>query len=244
MQSFGPIAPFYDELMSVVPYRMWVGYYLLLLAQQGVRPRSILDVCCGTGTMCELLHQEGFEVTGIDLSPDMIAVARRKAANKGCDIRYETADACDFELGRRFDAALSFFDSLNNILEPERFRSALGRVFEHLEPGGSFVFDLNTAYAFEQRLFDQRNLRPSARLKYDWVGEYDPSTRIITVHMTFWRDGVEFRELHRQRAYDDEEVREMLREVGFTDIRGYASYTLDPVRRKTDRVHYAALKPA
>lgn len=243
MQSFGPIAPFYDELMSVVPYRMWVGYYLLLLSQQGVKPRTILDVCCGTGTMCEMLHREGFEVTGIDLSPDMIAVARQKASQRGYSIRYETADACDFELGSKFDAALSFFDSLNNILEPERFRCALSRVFAHLEAGGSFVFDLNTAYAFEQRLFDQRNVRPSARLKYDWVGEYDPASKIITVHMTFWKDGVEFRELHRQRAYEDEEVREMLREVGFTDIRGYSSYTLDPVRRKSDRVHYAALKP-
>jgi len=243
VDSFGRLAPYYDELMSVVPYRMWVGYFLLLLSKLAVRPRSILDVCCGTGTMCEMLHQEGFEMTGIDLSPHMIEVARQKAARKGYPIRYETMDACTFELGRTFGAALSFFDSLNNILDPERFLQALRRVHAHLEPGGAFVFDLNTAYAFEQRLFDQRNLRPSARLRYDWVGDYDPQTRVITVHMTFWKDGEEFREVHRQRAYTDDEVRSMLEEAGFVDVRGYTSYTLDPIRRKSDRVHYAAVKP-
>lgn len=244
MDSFGPIAPYYDELMSVVPYRMWVGYYLLLLSQQNVHPRRILDVCCGTGTMTEMLAKEGFEMTGVDLSADMIEVAKEKATKRNLEICYHAADAAVFELGQTFDAALSFFDSLNNIIDPQRFEMALAQVFKHLEPGGSFIFDLNTAYAFEQRMFDQRNLKPSSRLRYDWVGDWNPVTRTITVHMTFWRDGEEFRETHRQRAYTDEEVRSMLANVGFEEVQTYSSYTLDPVRKKSDRVHYTALKPS
>src|SRR3569832_215507 len=110
MDSFGPVAPFYDELMKPVPYRMWVGYYLLLLAHQNVHPRNILDVCCGTGNMCELLSQEGFTMEGFDLSPDMIQVARHKARKKHLKIRYECMDASTFEMGETYDAALSFFD--------------------------------------------------------------------------------------------------------------------------------------
>jgi ubiquinone/menaquinone biosynthesis C-methylase UbiE len=240
--SFGPVAPYYDELMRVVPYRMWTSYYLLLLSVQNVVPKSVLDVCCGTGTMCEMLANEGFEMEGLDLSWGMIEEARRKAKKKGLDIRYEVADAATFEMGRTYGAALSFFDSLNNIIEPAKFQSAFHRVAAHLPPGGSFIFDLNTAYAFEARLFDQQDLRERSKLRYKWQGEWDAEARIITVRMIFWMNGEMFEETHVQRAYDEEEVRAMLAAAGFEQVRAYHSYTLDPPRFKSDRVHYSAIK--
>src|SRR5689334_8448713 len=105
MQSFGPVAPYYDELMKPVPYRMWVSYYQLLLAHQMFTPRTLLDICCGTGTMCELLTDEGFTVSGFDISPEMIRMAREKASRKGLKIRYEVADAAEASLGETYDAA-------------------------------------------------------------------------------------------------------------------------------------------
>src|SRR5437016_930908 len=81
-RSFAAVTPYYDELMKQVPYRMWTGYYLLLLSHQDIHPRRILDICCGTGTMCEMLTKEGFELAGFDLAPGMIDEARRKAERK------------------------------------------------------------------------------------------------------------------------------------------------------------------
>lgn len=243
VNSFGPVAPFYDELMRTVPYRMWVGYYLLLLSQMDAHPKSMLDVCCGTGTMCEMLHAERFALSGFDLSPGMIEVAQRKAAKKGLPIDYFVADASTFELNRVYDSAYSFFDSLNNILNPGLLQDAMKRVFEHLRPGGSFVFDLNTAYAFEARLFDQENLKGTKGLRYKWVGDWDPKSRVITVDMRFWRGDEEFVEVHRQRAHDDDEIRSMLATAGFREVQAYHSYTLDPPRFKSDRVHYTAIRP-
>jgi len=240
--SFGLIAPFYDELMRSVPYRMWSGYYLLLLSQQSVRPKRILDVCCGTGVVTEMLHREGFEMTGVDLSAPMIEEARRKAAKKKLPIRYECQDAAEMSLAESFDAAYSFFDSLNYITDPHRLSLAIGRVAAHLEPGGSFVFDLNTAYAFEQRMFDQRQTHPRAKVRYEWKGNWDPIRRMIRVEMKFWRDGKEFYEEHIQRAHSDEEIRQMLADAGFEQVRAYHSYTLDPPRRSSDRVHYTAVR--
>src|ERR1044072_6222575 len=97
MQSFGPVAPYYDELMKPVPYRMWVSYYLLLLAHQQYTPKTMLDVCCGTGTMCELMTREGFDLSGFDISPEMIQVARTKAAEKKLNIR-EGFDLSGFDI--------------------------------------------------------------------------------------------------------------------------------------------------
>lgn len=240
--AFGLVAPYYDELMKQVPYRMWVGYYLLLLAQQAVKPRRILDVCCGTGTMCEMLAREGYAMAGVDLSPGMIAEARRKAKARNLEIRYEVGDAADFDMGEPFDACYSFFDSLNNILSRARLQSAFERVARHLPAGGSFIFDMNTAYAFEARMFDQQDLKSKSRLRYKWIGDWSPDTRMIQVNMRFWYEGKSFRELHTQRAYEEDEIRAMLATAGFIDIRSYHSYTLDPPREKSDRIHFAALR--
>jgi SAM-dependent methyltransferase len=230
--------------MRPVPYRMWVAYYLLLLSQQAVRPKRILDVCCGTGTMCQMLHTEGFQMSGFDLSAEMIEEARRKIYAKMLPIRYEVADAAEFEMGETYDAAFSFFDSLNNILDRDRLQMAFGQVWKHLVPGGSWIFDVNTAYAFETKLFDQEDLKASSPLKYHWTGNWDPQTRLIRVDMLFWKNGEEFRETHTQRAYGHLELVEMLEKAGFVDIRPYNSYSLDPPRKKSDRIHYTCRKPA
>lgn len=241
MASFGPVAQHYDLLMAKVPYRMWVGYHQLLLAQQGLSPERMLDVCCGTGTIAQMLAREGRSVVGIDLSAAMIDEARRKAEGKGLNVRYEVADASNFELGEQFDAAYSFFDSLNYITEPDRIESAIMHVAHHLERGGSFIFDLNTAFAFEEKMFDQKDLRQKAPIQYRWRGDYDSRTRLIQVHMDFWRGGEHFTECHVQRAHTDEEIREWLKRAGFEFVRCYDSYTLDPPRAASDRVHYTAL---
>ena len=240
--SFAAVAPYYDELMKSVPYRMWVSYYLLLLAHQEIHPKTILDVCCGTGSMCEMLAEEGFSVEGLDLSERMVTQARRKARRKHLDIPYHVADAAKFQLNKTFDAALSFFDSLNNIIVPAQLQSAFHQVAAHLKPGGSWIFDMNTAYAFEARMFDQEHTRSNARLRYKWIGEWDPESRLITVNMRFWRNEEEFREVHRQRAYDQSEVEAMLKEAGFGHIRAFHSYTLNPPRFRSDRLHYTAIR--
>jgi ubiquinone/menaquinone biosynthesis C-methylase UbiE len=243
MLSFGPVAPYYDELMRPVPYRMWVSYYLLLLAHQQFTPKTILDVCCGTGTMCELLTDEGFELSGFDISPEMIKMAEAKAVKKKLDIQYKVADAAEVDMGCTYDSAFSFFDSLNNILDPARLQMAFHRVFEHLNPGGSFIFDLNTAYAFQQKMFDQSNMRPNAKLRYKWEGDWDADKRIITVDMKFWRGDQEFQEVHTQRAYSEDEIRAMLAKAGFEEVRAFHSYTLNPPRYTSDRFHFTALRP-
>ena len=241
MPSFGQIAPYYDRLMHQVQYKMWAGYYRLLLAQIGHKPETLLDVCCGTGSVAELLAAEGFRVTGFDISEQMVAEARRKSEANGSAADYVVADAAELDLGRKFDAAYSFFDSLNYITEPERLRAAVKHVGEHLEPGGSFIFDVNTAYAFEQGMFDQQDLREGSPLKYRWRGSFDRKTRIISISMEFWVGDEAFTEHHVQRAYSDEELRDCLSDAGMEVARVYDSYTLDPPRERSDRLHYLAV---
>lgn len=242
--SFNKIAPYYDELMAPVPYHEWVEYTKLLLAMLESTPRTMLDVCCGTGIMCERLLKEEYVMSGFDLSAAMIAKAREKALAEGLDVTYWVDDARNFKAPTQYDSAICLFDSLNNITEPAGLQSALKSVARCLKPGGAFIFDLNTEFAFTTRMFNQRNLAKKAKVRYDWKGDYDPETRLITVDMTFWIGDEEFKEIHVQRAYDMEEVMPMLEEAGFEVIRAFNSYTLDRPRRSSDRIHYACLLPS
>ncbi|MDI9635654.1 class I SAM-dependent methyltransferase [Kamptonema cortianum] len=244
MSSFGKIAPHYDLLMSNVPYDMWAGYFQLLLTRFNQEPETLLDVCCGTGSVAEILTRADYQVTGFDLSSPMIAEAKRKAVAKNLKIDYHVADARTVDLGLTFEGAYSFFDSLNYIAELEGLHQALIRIGDHLPEGAPFIFDVNTAYAFEARMFDQRENRSRAKLKYNWVGDYDPATRIIQVKMDFEWESERFTETHIQRAHSDEEVRAGLRDAGFSWVTAFDSYTLDAPRAKSDRIHYVAMKGA
>lgn len=190
--------------------------------------------------MAEMLTGDCYQVTGFDLSAEMIDAARAKATKGGFDIPYYVADAQDFKLPGEFGAAYSFFDSLNYITNLEGFRHAVDSVARHLEPGGSFIFDLNTGFAFEAEMFTQKDMRKKTDLKYEWVGEYDTNSRVIQVKMDFWKGEAHWSEHHVQRAHSDAEVREALADAGFGEVESFESYTLRKPRRTSDRLHYAA----
>jgi SAM-dependent methyltransferase len=240
MSSFTSIAPYYEDLMDGVPYAMWVSYLKLLWANIDAKPRSVLEVCCGTGKLCRLLTAEGYSLTGVDLSREMIRVARKLAP----EIHFEAQDAAEMHLGESFDAAFSFFDSLNYITDPDRTALAIRRVAEHLRPGASFAFDLNTQYAFEQDMFSQEDMKPGRKVRYKWQASWDEASRICAVHMDFWAAGRHFVETHHQRAHSLDEIEAWMSDAGFVRLRFYDAYTLDPPRGRSDRIHVVGVIPS
>lgn len=238
---FTRVAPYYEELMRSVPYGMWLSYLKLIWTRAGLQPSKVLEVACGTGTMCRALAREGVEVVGVDRSGEMILEAERLSA--GLAIRYSAQDASEFSLFEEFEAAFCFFDSLNNILDSERFSAALSRVYGHLCPGGLFLFDMNTAYAFEQKMFDQTQPDSDSPVQYSWVGDWEPNSRICTITMDFRTPEGSFQEIHRQRAYPIEQVRSAMEQAGFEQIEFFDAYTLNPTRPKSDRIHVAGIRP-
>jgi SAM-dependent methyltransferase len=116
----------------------------------GSRTRSLLDVCCGTGQLAGHFLDHGYSVTAIDLSDAMLGQVRENfpeplATGRLCLVQ---ADAADFHVKGRFGLATSTFDSLNGLQSPEALSSCFRCVFDALEPGGIFVFDLMTRRGF------------------------------------------------------------------------------------------------
>ena len=246
---FSGVAAYYDTLMRGVPYRGWMVYLKQILKARDKSANRVLDLACGTGIVSELLARTGAEVVGIDISPEMIEQAKRKAVKHGLAIRYEVQDAVELDLpGHEFDLCVCFFDSLNYITDPAKLARAIENVYRHLAPGGLFVFDVNSAYALENGFFDQNNLDAPDRFRYIWRSEYDSSTQLCRISMRFFvrsERGVddEFRETHIQRAYDEAEVRGMLCGAGFGNIDSYHAYSMQPVEQTSDRIFFVAERP-
>lgn len=241
--QFTDVAPYYDRVMHNVAYGSWVAYTHELLSLHDFKPQSVLDIACGTGTVSLMLAARGYEVVGIDSSEPMIEQALRKAGSQGADVEFFVQDAARLSLDARFDLAICLFDSLNYITDPQNLASAISAAFSHLAPGGLFIFDLNTEYAFANKLFDQAG---RGNPEYVWRSRYEKRSRICTVRMRFKVKDVdppvEFEELHVQRAYTAGEIESMLAAAGFSDWTSYHAYTLLPPGPSSDRVFYVAVK--
>ncbi|MGQ9523942.1 MAG: class I SAM-dependent DNA methyltransferase [Armatimonadota bacterium] len=241
-EQFTEIAPWYDDLMANVPYESWVQYVETLVSRYDLRPRSVLDLACGTGRVSRILAQRGYEVVGVDGSPGMIqqAVAR----NADLDVTFYCQRMQDFDLNRQFDLVICLFDSLNYLTDPNDLQQAFCRVAEHLRPGGLFIFDMNAEAAFELDLFTQSNLDRNRKIQYAWRANYNRRTRICEVQMRFRvSEGTgrrEFHEVHRQRCYSVGEVRLALRNAGLNCLEVLEAFTLRPARKTSDRIYFVA----
>lgn len=247
--QFGDLAPYYDELMDVVPYDFWAEYVMTLFDFVGHEAQRTLDCACGTGNLSFELAKQGLEVMGVDLSQEMIVQAQAKARGVHSDlkVRFSQADLSDFSLRETFDSATCLYDSLNYILDADKLQAAFKNIAAHLSPGGVFVFDFNAVFAFEANLFSQSNRNPRKQLHYDWKADFDAKTRICTVKMQFYRtlrDGSTqiFYETHRERAYSREEIEAMLLSTGWELLNTFDAYTLNRPHDRSERWFFAARK--
>ena len=246
--AYGKVADIYDHLMEVVPHAAWISRIEAEARSRKLGPRSVLDVCCGTGIATRILLDRGYgPVVGVDISESMVARATRRM-RPGDQSTFVCSDISEMDLsGSRFGMAVSLFDSLNYILDPDNLAKAFVRVRKHLEPGALFAFDMNSIHALQSGMFTQSD--ETELLRHDWRSHWDPDTSICTVEMDFWAkapdDGAEqyFREIHRQRGYSVGHVTELLSESGFVRIQSYGNYGFRTPRSRSDRLLFAAQVP-
>lgn len=222
MPADGPVlsAPYtvfasvYDQVMADVEYSEWAEFILTEAARRGFEGGRILDLACGTGNSAAPLLMRGYEVTGVDASEAMLEVARRNHPQAD----WLHGEFTSFSAPGRFSLVQSVFDALNNLLAPEQMLSTLRRVHAHLEPGGIFMFDINTSHGL-------RDLWEGGFVQgwlgsdwYGWTHSWDGASMIATIEAGFLIDSQEWLEVHRERAYEQDEIRTLLDKAGFRDV--------------------------
>lgn len=206
-------------------------------SQFGSSRRQIVDVCCGTGRLARNLIEAGYDVTGIDLSPHMLAHARannEQAVHEG-RARFLQADARDFRLESLVTFAVSLFDSMNHLPDTEGLQAAIACVFAALRSPGMFVFDMNTPRGLDR--WNSITVEDSEELTIINRGIYAPgATRAYTSITGFIRNDHGLYERFSEQAYntvfDIDVVPAMVTSAGFSEC--YVAKTGDLSRPVKD----------
>lgn len=246
MPAYHKFAEVYDEVMSGVDYEGWANYVEQLLRRHHCQPQKVLDLACGTGNTSLPMAKRGYQVSGVDGSASMLAVAREKVKEAGLDIPFYQQDLRELHLAEKHDLALCLYDSLNYILEGEDLELVFRRVKEAVPEGGLFIFDMNSYYRLSH-LNSGASLIEREGLVLFWNNEYIPDPGIWQITLTGFlkRGGLweRFDEVHQERAYLTEEIIQRLRGAGWQLEAAYTAYTVFPVQETTARIYFVARKP-
>ena len=245
MDAYHDLAVSYDRLTSDVDYEATVAFYDAILQREGLRPRTAVDLACGTGSVTVLLARSGLQVTGVDMSEEMLTVAMQKAMEQELDIRFVCQRLEELRLPRAVDLAVCALDSLDYITDPEACKQAIKRVYKALNPGGVFIFDVNTPEKL-RAMDGQVFLDEDDDVYCVWRGEFDETENICSYGMDlFQRRGEVWErsfEEHREYAYSAEQLTGFLREAGFSHIGVYADREFCAPRPNEQRIYMKARK--
>ncbi len=245
MNAYQNLAASYDRLTSDVDYESWVDFAQAILEKEELQPRTVADLACGTGSATRILAERGYRVTAVDLSEEMLTEAMDKCADLENLPAFVHQDLSELRLPRAVDMAVCFLDSLDYILDPADCEKAIRRTYRALNPGGIFIFDVNTPEKL-RAMDGQVFLDEDDDVYCVWRGEFDEETNICSYGMDLFQRDVEvwhrsFEE-HQEYAYSIEQLTRFLKRAGFTKIEVYADRLFCAPREGEQRVWFKARK--
>ncbi|MBE6923556.1 MAG: methyltransferase domain-containing protein [Ruminococcaceae bacterium] len=245
MDAYHELAKSYDRLTNDVDYEATVEFYMQILEREGVSVRTVVDLACGTGSVTEILARKGYEVTGVDMSEEMLTEAMSKVMDMENPPRFVCQKLQELKLPRAVDLAVCALDSLDYITNPDDCAEAIQRVYRALNPGGIFIFDVNTPEKL-RAMDGQVFLDEDDDVYCVWRGEFDEESNICSYGMDlFQREGEVWHrsfEEHREYAYSAEQLKGYLKDAGFTHIEVYADRLFEAPREGEQRIYIKARK--
>ena len=245
MGAYEALAVSYDRLTNDVDYEATVDFYYEILQQEGLKPRTAVDLACGTGSVTAILARKGLQVIGVDMSEDMLTVASQKAGDIHPAPWFICQSLQEMKLPRAVDLAVCALDSLDYVTDPEDCQEAIRRVYKYLNPGGIFIFDVNTPEKL-RAMDGQVFLDEDDDVYCVWRGEFDEDTNVCTYWMDlFQRQGKVWNrsyEEHREYAYSEAQLSAYLKAAGFTHIEVYADRKFEAPAEGEQRIYFKARK--
>ncbi|CAJ1178790.1 SAM-dependent methyltransferase [Companilactobacillus crustorum] len=241
---YNSFARVYSELMDDSLYAKWAQYVENSVSSQA---QSLLDVACGTGDLTILLADK-FQVTGTDLSEEMLKIAAEKAQKAQKEIPFIPSNMMDLYGFDKFDVITCFDDSICYLKDEDELGITFNQAFEHLNAGGKYLFDAHSLYQMDEvfpgYMFNHRT-EDSAFMWNSFEGEYPHS---IEHELTFfnWNEKIKGysvnTELHKERTYPLETFKMILEDIGFKNIKVSADFGESNVQDDSTRWFFSAEK--
>ena len=242
MNGYRALSAFYDHLMTGGVDSVARTDYILRLFEKyaGKAPKTLLDLACGTGTLCAEMSKRGVDVVGVDHSEDMLAIASVKVKDCTPDILLLCQDMRKLDLRDTVEGAVCTQDGMSHLIKTADIREVLGRLRLFIAPGGLFIFDVNTPYKHREILGDRDFVLEQDGMLCTWQNLYSKHTGIVTMRLDFFEeqpDGSYVRTTDevRERAYTLPTWRKLLAEAGFSLEGVYADGTTDAPKDTCER---------
>ncbi len=246
--SYGVFSEFYDALTANVSYDTVAQVLSSLLTRYGKSRGLLLDLACGTGSVSVRLAEKGYEVIGVDLSPEMLSEAQNKAYSAGQNILFLCQDMTALDLYGTVDAAVCTLDGLCHLPDEDSLSATLQKVSLFMNPGGVFLFDVNSVYKHRAVLGNNTFVYDTDEVYCVWQNTLLPDGVTVQMDLDFFEpvsdagDYVRQSERFTERAYPRETFEAMLKKAGFTVLDVFDGYSEKPAHDTSERLLFAVRK--
>ncbi len=244
MSEYIDFARFYDRLMTDCDYDLRTDYLICLFDRFAAKPKLLLDLACGTGNFTYRMAMRGIETIGVDMSSNMLGIAREKSDEYNVNPLFLCQKADELDLYGTIDGCICTLDSVNHITDYDELCRAFKRVSLFMEQGGLFIFDANTEYKHRCVLGDNTFITDDGDLYTVWSNECDGNTVNITLDF-FLKKGElyeRYSEEFSERAYTDDELRKALENADFELVAVYGDMSYNTPEPDEERKIFIARK--
>lgn len=222
MEPYASLALLYDGLMNEVDYIFWADYIHALAQKYDAPGRHLLDLACGTGSLTLLLAEKGYDIIGVDLSADMLAIAANKGLGMDIPIcNWYAMDMRELRLAEaQFDLVVCTCDGFNYLTGEQELKATLAGIRQGLAPQGLLLFDIHSRYKMEhifpQAIFLQESGDGYCIWSSDYVdGRVTHELTIFTPAGDLWR---RHEEIHHQYFFSENTIIAALTASGFEPL--------------------------
>ena len=240
MNGYNQFANVYDQLTDNVEYQKRAKYLHTLFSRLGVSENAcVLDLACGTGEMTAELAKLGYDMVGVDASPAMLSHAQNRMYDENLHYLLLCQDMTELDLFGTVDAAICTLDSLNHLDSADSVKKAIANVGLFMNPGGIFIFDINTLYKHRQILANNTFVYDCEEVYCVWQNSLNPDDSVDISLDIFEDDGsgayLRSEENFTERAYPLADMTEWLKEAEFEVIHIFDEMTEENIKEETQR---------
>lgn len=247
MSGYGNLAHYYDILTGNISYKDRAAYFDMLIKKHGGKKDLLLDLACGTGSLSEEMCRLGYDVIAVDGSEEMLNEALDKKFDSGLNIQYLCQDMTKLDMFGTIDVTICALDSLNHLPDLDAIKQTINRVSLFCEPGGLFIFDVNTPYKHKNVLGNNTFIYDMEDVYCVWQNTYTEEDNRVEMWLDFFEKQENgsyerYDESFSEIAFDDAVIEKIVADSGMEIVGKYDYDTTEPTKADSEKIVYVAHK--